>query len=62
MIASLLADALATLKQVAEELNTSVDKLTPAQLEKHYQDCFNSHLTNERLQHRKKPSESERVS
>ena len=62
MIATLLADALATLKQVAQELNTSVDSLTPAQLEKHYQDCFHSRLTNERLSNKNQQSESERVS
>ena len=46
MLASILKDALVTLKGIARDLNISLDDLTPELLDKYVADCF----TNARLQ------------
>lgn len=53
MIAKLLSEALATLKQAAADIGVPLAELTADQLEQYQADCFNNQrLTNERLQHR----------
>ena len=45
MLASILQDALAVLKDIAKDLNISLDDLTPEQLDQYIAECF----TNARL-------------
>ena len=45
MLASILKDALVTLKGIARDLNISLDDLTPEQIDQYITECF----TNARL-------------